>query len=143
MDVLSGVLTGSGTGPEVAGPYQAEKRSAAGHLLIALNVEVFQPLPAFHARMEAMIERLHGAKLAKGSERIFYPGEIEAANDARFRVEGLTLPADTLADLTKLAEESSFRPHGSRGRQQGDSFGRERACKLTRPRERTSAHFGP
>jgi LDH2 family malate/lactate/ureidoglycolate dehydrogenase len=105
MDVLSGVLTGSGVGPDVAGPYQAEKRSAAGHLLIALNVEVFQPLPAFNARMEAMIERLHAAKLAKGAEQIFYPGEIEAANNARFREEGLTLPADTLVDLAKLAEE--------------------------------------
>jgi LDH2 family malate/lactate/ureidoglycolate dehydrogenase len=45
MDVLSGMLTGSGTGPEVAGLCQAEKRSAAGHRLIVLNVPVFQPLP--------------------------------------------------------------------------------------------------
>jgi LDH2 family malate/lactate/ureidoglycolate dehydrogenase len=105
MDVLSGVLTGSEIGPGVAGPYQAQKRSGAGHLLIALNVEVFQPLDTFNARMEAMIAGLKGAKLAKGSDEIFYPGEIEARNDARHRAEGLLLPDDTLADLTKLARE--------------------------------------
>ncbi len=108
MDVLSGVLTGSGIGPEVAGPYQAERRSMAGHMLIALNIEVFQPLAAFNARMEEMIEGLHGAKLAKGAEKIFYPGEMEAGNNARFREEGLTLPADTLADLEKLAAETGI-----------------------------------
>jgi LDH2 family malate/lactate/ureidoglycolate dehydrogenase len=103
--VLSGVLTGSGFGPEVSGPYQAEKRSNAGHLLIALNVEVFQPVAAFNARMDEMIAGLKGAKLAKGTEEVFYPGEIEARNNVRNRAEGLILPADTLADLSKLASD--------------------------------------
>lgn len=105
MDMLSGVLTGSGIGPEVAGPYQAERRSQAGHLLIALDIRAFQPLDAFNARMEAMIEGLHGAPLATGSSRILYPGELEAGNDTRLRREGVTLPADTLEDLAKLAGE--------------------------------------
>jgi LDH2 family malate/lactate/ureidoglycolate dehydrogenase len=105
MDVLSGVLTGSAFGSDVTGPYQAEKRSGAGHLLIALNVEVFQPLADFSARMEEMIARLKGAKLAKGVDEVYYPGEIEARNNTRHRQEGLLLPADTLADLAKLAEE--------------------------------------
>jgi LDH2 family malate/lactate/ureidoglycolate dehydrogenase len=105
MDVLSGVLTGSSFGPGVAGPYQPDKRSGAGHLLIALNVEIFQPLAEFNARVEAMIAGLKGAKLAKGADEIFYPGEIEARNNARNRADGLLLPADTIADLAKLAEE--------------------------------------
>jgi len=110
MDVLSGVLTGSGFGPEVAGPYQPDKRSQAGHLLIALNVEVFQPLAAFNTRIEAMIAGLKGVKLAKGSAEVFYPGEIEARNNTRNRAEGLVLPADTLTDLGKLAQELRI-PH--------------------------------
>ena len=99
MDVLSGVLSGSGIGPEVAGPYQAAPRSQAGHLLIALDIQAFQPLDAFNARMEAMIEGLHAAPLARGAQGILYPGELEAVNDARFRHEGITLPADMVADL--------------------------------------------
>jgi LDH2 family malate/lactate/ureidoglycolate dehydrogenase len=105
MDVLSGVLTGSEFGPGVFGPYQAEKRSGAGHLMIALNIEVIQRLAAFSARMEEMIAGLKGAPLAKGVEEIFYPGEIEARNNDRNRREGLLLPVDTLSDLAKLAHE--------------------------------------
>ncbi|HWL83147.1 MAG TPA: Ldh family oxidoreductase [Roseomonas sp.] len=105
MDMLSGVLTGSGFGPEVSGPYQAEKRSRAGHLLIALDIARFRPLDAFQADMERMIAGLKGVRTAPGIEEVFYPGEIEARNDARYRREGLSLPADTLADLRRLAEE--------------------------------------
>ena len=47
MDMLSGVLTGSGFGSEIAGPYQAERRSRAGQLMIALNIESMQPLAEF------------------------------------------------------------------------------------------------
>ena len=34
---------------------------------------------------------------------VFYPGEIEARNDACHRTEGLLLPADTMADLKRIA----------------------------------------
>ena len=61
------------------GPSQAEKRSRAGHLLIALDVEVSQPRAAFEAR-----------------------------NDGANRRDGLLLPADILADLAKLAGELSI-----------------------------------
>jgi LDH2 family malate/lactate/ureidoglycolate dehydrogenase len=109
MDMLSGVLTGSGWGPGVFGPYQAERRSGAGHLLIALNVEVFQPLAAFNARMEEMIAGLKTAPRAEGTDEIFYPGEIEARNDAKHRRDGLVLPDDTLADLAQLAARLGLR----------------------------------
>lgn len=105
MDMLSGVLTGSEFGPGVAGPYQPDKRSGAGHLLIALNVEVFQPAAAFNTRMEAMIAGLKTAPLAEGTGEIFYPGEIEARNNVRHRAEGLALPDDTLADLAGVARD--------------------------------------
>lgn len=108
MDVLAGVLTGSGFGPAISGPYQAEKRSHAGHLLIALDIEAFVPLATFEAQVEAMIETLHGVRLAKGAEQVFYPGEVEALNDLRFRREGLSLSADTLRDLGTLADEAGL-----------------------------------
>ena len=37
------------------------------------------------------------------SAEVFYPGEIEARNDARHRTEGLLLSADTMADLKRIA----------------------------------------
>ncbi|RFB78176.1 Ldh family oxidoreductase [Methylovirgula sp. 4M-Z18] len=105
MDMLSGVLTGSGFGADVAGPYQSEWRSRAGHMMIALNIEAMEPLTEFNARVETLIAQIKSVPLAQGFEEIFYPGEIEARNDARNRMEGLSLPADTQIDLRKVASE--------------------------------------
>ncbi|GJD51594.1 putative oxidoreductase YjmC [Methylobacterium crusticola] len=103
MDMLSGVLTGSAFGSGVAGPYQARARSGAGHLAIALDIARIQPLEAFGARMEAFIAEMRAVPLAEGAEAVFYPGEIEARADAANRRDGLDLPADTLADLARVA----------------------------------------
>ena len=102
MDVLSGVLSGSKFLSGVHGPYKSENRSGAGHFIFALNIAAFQPRAEFDARMERFIAELKAVPLAEGTEEIFYPGEIEARNDARFRREGLALPEDTLADLEKI-----------------------------------------
>src|SRR6516165_2184099 len=109
MDMLSGVLTGSGFGANVAGPYQAERRSRAGQLMIVLNIESVQPLAEFNERMEALITQIKSVPLAQGFDEVFYPGEIEARNEARNRREGLTLPVDTLADLKKVADVYGLR----------------------------------
>ena len=109
MDMLSGVLTGSGSGTAVAGPYQAARRSRAGHLMIALNIEAMQPVAEFCARMDAVIAEIKSVPLAQGFEEVFYPGEIEARNDARNRRDGLSFPDDTLDDLREVANGYALR----------------------------------
>jgi LDH2 family malate/lactate/ureidoglycolate dehydrogenase len=104
MDMLSGVLTGSGYGDEVAGPYQAERRSRAGQFMIAVDIAAMQPLEEFNARMDALIAQIKSVPLAQGFSEVFYPGEIEARNDARNRRDGLSLPEDTLQDLRAMAK---------------------------------------
>ncbi|MGW1424524.1 Ldh family oxidoreductase [Bradyrhizobium manausense] len=111
MDMLSGVLTGSGFGAEIAGPYQAERRSRAGQLMIALNIDAMQPLAEFNTRMEELIAQIKSVPLAQGFSEVFYPGEIEARNDLKNRQQGLSIPEDTLADLRKLAAEYGLREH--------------------------------
>ncbi len=104
MDVLSGVLAGSGFLDGVAGPYQAERRSGAGHLAVALDIAAFRPFDEFLADMARLIADLKSVPPAKGSEGVFYPGEIETLNDAENRRTGVVLPDDTVADLKGLAE---------------------------------------
>jgi LDH2 family malate/lactate/ureidoglycolate dehydrogenase len=106
LDVLSGILTGSAFGTGVHGPYQAERRGGCGHLMIAMNIEAFLPLTEFNMRMERLIDELKAVPLAKGFKEIFYPGEIEARNEACYLREGLRLPEETLADLARLAKET-------------------------------------
>jgi len=108
MDVLSGVLTGSGFGDAVTGPYQAARRSGCGHFALALDIAAFQPLAEFCARMEALIAQLKSVPLAQGADAVFYPGEPEALADLRQRADGIELPADTLADLRRIARSSGL-----------------------------------
>jgi len=103
IDVLAGALSGSGMLTEVSGPYQAERRSRCGHLVLALNITAFGPLDAFNARIEAMIAQLKATPLAEGTDEILYPGELEARSEARHRREGLMLAAKTRADLAAAA----------------------------------------
>ena len=56
MDVLSGVLTGSAFGAAVSGPYQFDKPSGCGQLMIAMDISAFQPLGQFNQRMEELRE---------------------------------------------------------------------------------------
>ena len=105
VDMLSGVLSGSSFLSAVNGPYTADLRSGAGHFLTAFNIEAFQPLGDFNSRMEAFVEELKAVPLAKGTEEIFYPGEIEARNDARHRGQGIELPDDTFSDLARIGAE--------------------------------------
>ena len=104
MDMLSGVLSGSEFGAKINGPYQASKRSGAGHLAIALDIAKFQPLAQFGARMETLIAELKATPRAAEVAEIFYPGEIEARSEAANRRDGIDLPENTRADLDRLAE---------------------------------------
>jgi LDH2 family malate/lactate/ureidoglycolate dehydrogenase len=108
VDVLSGVLTGSGFLSAVHSPYRTAEKSNAGHLLIALDIEAFQPLAQFGARMEQYISELKSVPPAKGYDEVYYPGELEAKNDLHNRKEGLQFPADTLADLARIARETGL-----------------------------------
>ena len=108
VDLLSGVLTGSGFLSAVHSPYRTAEKSNCGHLMIAIRIEGFQPLAEFNARMETFIAELKGVPRAKGCDEIFYPGEMEARNDVRNRVQGLQLADDTLADLRRVAAQSGL-----------------------------------
>ena len=108
VDVLSGVLTGSGFLSNVHSPYKTAEKSNCGHLMIALDIKAFQPLKAFNARMEQFVAEIKAVPTAKGFDEVFYPGEIEAGNDARNRREGILFPDDTLADLRRIARETGL-----------------------------------
>ena len=108
VDMMSGVLTGSGFLSAVHSPYKTAEKSNCGHLMIAMNVEAFQRLGDFNSRMEQYIGEIKAVPTAKGFDEVFYPGEIEANNDVKNRKDGLLLPEDTLTDLRRIAKETGL-----------------------------------
>lgn len=103
MDVLSGVLSGSGILTEVHSPYQTDRKSRSGHFFLALDIEAFGPRAAFEARMEQMIAEVKAVPRVPGCEEILYPGELEARSEARQQRDGLDLPAKSWSDLGEQA----------------------------------------
>ena len=106
MDVLSGVLSGSAFLSAVNGPYHYDKHSGCGHFITVYNVEDFIDPHAYDQRIEAFVEEMKSQPLAQGVSEIFLPGEMEARANERQSVEGIALPADTWAELVKLASET-------------------------------------
>jgi len=104
VDILSGVLSGSSFLDQVHGPYDPINRSGAGHFLVSLNVESFQPLRAFEERIESYIASLKDVPLAAGHSQIYYPGEMEDLADIENRQKGLLLPEDTLISMIRVAK---------------------------------------
>jgi LDH2 family malate/lactate/ureidoglycolate dehydrogenase len=103
MDVLSGVLSGSCWGEKVHSPYKYDKKSGAGHFMMALNIESFRDVEEYNSDIEQMIDSLKSTPKAPGTEEIYYPGELEAINDRNNRKNGLCYPEDTVTDLKKIA----------------------------------------
>ncbi len=108
VDLLSGVLTGSGFLSAVHSPYKTTEKSNCGHLMLAINIEALQPLSQFNTRMEQFVAEIKAVPRAQGFGEIFYPGEIEARNNLKNREQGLQFPNDTLADLRRIARETGL-----------------------------------
>ena len=103
MDVLGGILSGSGHGPAVAGPYVADRRSGSGHLLIAVNIAALRPLGDFTAEMQQMIASWKASRRRDGAEAILYPGEPEHRHEIAARRDGVVLPDDMVGRLCEDA----------------------------------------
>ena len=103
MDVLGGVLSASGHGPDVAGPYIADRRSGSGHLLMAINIASLRQLDEFTDEMQQMITRWKSSRRQPGVEDILYPGEPEFRHEQVARATGLGLPEEMMIRLIEEA----------------------------------------
>ena len=104
MDVLSGILSGSSFADTVVGPYMSEGDSGVGHLALALDIAAFRPLHEFEKDMEMLIGKIKNTPRVPGTEEIYYPGELEARAEQRHLEDGISLPPDTVKELSLAAE---------------------------------------
>lgn len=106
MDVLAGVLTGSNFGSNIAGPYQADRKSGCGHLLLTIDVKAMMPIGEFEQRMEILIDEIKSIPAASGIEEIFFPGELEDRNTEKNLARGISVADNTWESLLKLSQET-------------------------------------
>jgi len=107
VEVLAAVLTGAAVTKQVRpwlGPTIGELTDE-GHAFIAIDIGAMMPVTEFKARMDGMIREIRGAPKAKGSDRIYLPGEMEWERRTDALANGIPLPPDVLASLQGLAED--------------------------------------
>jgi len=106
VDVLAGILMGSGFGEEVKSPFDDFlHQQKVGHMFMAIDISAFMDLEEFLAKAEALIGQIETAPAAPGVQEVFLPGEIEFNTKCRRLVDGVPLPIGLIDELNAYAQE--------------------------------------
>ena len=104
--VFSAGLTGAAMLHQVKGwGLDIPDRTNQGHAFIVINVDAIMPIQVFKERVDWLIRQIKGSPKAKGSERIYLPGEMEWEKRETALKDGMQLPVDVMASLAGLAED--------------------------------------
>jgi len=111
IGILAGTLNGAAMGKDVV-DFNADDTSVTntGHVIVAINVEAFQPVAEFKRQMDTLIRDIRGSKRLPGVDRIRLPGEGSHAARADRAKNGIPLPAPLLASLNELAAQLGISP---------------------------------
>lgn len=111
IGLLSGPLTGSGIGPELAGWQGASgETKAQGHLVLAIDPAAFGDPEQFARRTDWYLDLIKSSRLAPGAREIRIPGE-RAAAERRLRAEqGVAILVATWRAVRPFAERLGVSP---------------------------------
>jgi LDH2 family malate/lactate/ureidoglycolate dehydrogenase len=106
IEIFSAALTGAAILSGVKSwALDLSEASNAGHAFIAIDVGAIMPLQEFKDRIDAMIREIKGSPKAKGTDRIYLPGEREWENRDEALKNGMKLPENVLDSLLGLAQD--------------------------------------
>jgi LDH2 family malate/lactate/ureidoglycolate dehydrogenase len=114
MGILSSMLSGAAYGLELGSMESGPRPGLDGHFVAAIRIDAFEETGRFKARVDQAIREIHACRPARGVERIYAPGELEALRRQEYRRAGLPLNAQTLADLQRTAHELGVDPEAVR-----------------------------
>ena len=81
------------------------KRHIQNSVLLAIDIERFTETDAFGDSVDRLVDAVKGLPKAEGVAEIFVPGEVEKRiDDVRLR-EGIELPAGTIRNLSRIADD--------------------------------------
>ena len=104
VEILSSVLTGAGLLSQVVSwNLDLEAKNNVGHAFIAVDLAQMLPMDEFEARMEQMVQELESAPLAKNTQKIFVPGEMEWTKREKALAENRLELADNMAENLERA----------------------------------------
>lgn len=111
VDILCGVLSGANYGPWVP-PFPAyvampqnQPGEGIGHFFGAMRIDAFRPAKEFLKDMDQWIGRFKNAAPVEGENRVYIPGEPEAAFEQERAENGIPLLDKVVEDLEGLAKK--------------------------------------
>jgi LDH2 family malate/lactate/ureidoglycolate dehydrogenase len=102
VDILSGILSGSGFGVTTGSKDQPAR---IGHFFMAINIGAFRPLEDFKRDMAALMVELRNAPKAEGQTRIYLAGEKEFEQEAENHANGVPLLEEVVKGLDQIGRE--------------------------------------
>jgi LDH2 family malate/lactate/ureidoglycolate dehydrogenase len=106
IDIFCGVLTGAAFATHLNTLEDLSAVQNVGHVLAAVRTDLFVPGEEFRQRMDAILRMLKTSPPAPGGgARVLVPGEIELAEEAKHREQGVTLARPIATQLSSLGEE--------------------------------------
>ena len=109
--LLAGTLNGAAMGKDVV-DFNADDTTPTntGHVIVAINVEAFQPVAEFKKNVDVLIRDLRKSERLPGVDRIRLPGEGSHAARADRLKNGVPLPTPLAASLGQLASQLKIAP---------------------------------
>ena len=106
IETLSGLLSGAASTWGIRSWLGGDLTQPTGHgaAFLAIDCGTIAGDATFAARVEQLIDEVHNAPKADGSERIYVPGEIEWEKHADAVRDGIRLPSDVMASVTEAAQ---------------------------------------
>jgi len=107
IETLSGLVSGACCRSEVGSWIFGDPSvpTGHGHAFLAINVGAIEPIDRFKDRVDGMIREIRESPKAKGSDRIYLPGEMEFERMDEAKAKGIALPQDVVDSLLAVAEE--------------------------------------
>jgi uncharacterized oxidoreductase len=99
IDVLAGALSGAGCSQPDA------PRLGNAMFLTVVDVRQFLPLEAFKRHVAVLLEHVRGSPPAPGFSEILVPGEVEARETERRRLDGIPIDEETWRQLAATAKQ--------------------------------------
>ena len=107
VEVLAGAITGAAMTRDIACWIDdSPEKVNQGHAFVAVDVAAIMPLDEFKARIDGLIRSIKESPKAKGSQRIYLPGEMEWEKRERALQQGMALPDDVWANLQGVAADT-------------------------------------
>jgi LDH2 family malate/lactate/ureidoglycolate dehydrogenase len=105
IDLICGLLSGSSYARGVRTFHQPEGPTGVGVMTMAIDIARFMPFDRFSKLVGGHIRTIRGSAKAKGRNRIYLPGEIEAEREGLNRTRGVEIDPPVVKALDGLLEE--------------------------------------